>query len=387
MKSILKITPGVLLALFSLSAYAQTIDDERMQRDLRVAENVLTTLVKHELGQDGQFFGFAVRGNYQQGYGVTFSLPGDHTVPLVLHTTERALRRAAVAVERAGNYYTFRRNGGEPDDTFAAPPAPPAPDDEETDDADDSVMTAYYDGLVRAAKTFILDYGDILSQLRPTDRIRVTNRDGSQRFFYPGGKRRHISVEANFSDVIAVRGGKLGRDQAMKRLEIVNAETVDKTEPDLEMLSSIFGRLYRSDLSDTYFVDGNVYYDRLKDFGAVYYMRVVSSVERGKDRYYMPTLKLENLTQQERDQRVAELYPRFEQQIKEHILEYGRTIKSLSDDESLIFNIQLTRCKGCEIPSTLELSLKGRVLKDYGAGKIDREKALSLFLLKKGISQ
>ena len=60
---------------------------------------------------------------------------------------------------------------------------------------------------------------------------------------------------------------------------------------------------------------------------------------------------------------------------------------SLKDDELVVFNITLTKCKGCAFPSTLELSIKSGVLKDYGAGKIDKNTALSKFSVKKGPNQ
>ena len=37
--------------------------------------------------------------------------------------------------------------------------------------------------------------------------------------------------------------------------------------------------------------------------------------------YYMPTLKLDKLTAEERNKKVAELYPKFEQELKENYYE------------------------------------------------------------------
>src|SRR5690606_15709428 len=126
------------------------------------------------------------------------------------------------------------------------------------------------------ATNFILDYGDLLSELGPNEKVVVTNQSDRPRFFQPG-KRSRISVEATRQDITALRQGKISRDQAIKRLIIVNTEALDTREPDMEMLSSIFSRLYRPDLSKTYFLQGNVYYERLKDFGTIFYMQMVSS--------------------------------------------------------------------------------------------------------------
>jgi hypothetical protein len=84
---------------------------------------------------------------------------------------------------------------------------------------------------------------------------------------------------------------------------------------------------------------------------------------------------------------VKELYPRFEADLKDNIIEYGRTLKSLKDEEVLIFNVKVTKCTGCGIPSNLELSVKAQVLKDYNAAKLDKAAAVGRISLKKGPAQ
>jgi hypothetical protein len=62
-------------------------------------------------------------------------------------------------------------------------------------------------------------------------------------------------------------------------------------------------------------------------------------------------------------------------------------LKSLKDQESLVFNVKLTRCKECGIPSSLELAVKMNDLKEYGTGKLSKETALSKIVVKKGANQ
>jgi hypothetical protein len=101
----------------------------------------------------------------------------------------------------------------------------------------------------------------------------------------------------------------------------------------------------------------------------------------------MPTMGLDDVDQETRDKKVKEVYPKFEQELKDNILEYGRTIKSLKDEEVLVFQVTMTKCVGCGIPSSLELSIKGSVLKDFSAGKADRNAVLNKFTVKKGENQ
>jgi hypothetical protein len=157
--------------------------------------------------------------------------------------------------------------------------------------------------------------------------------------------------------------------------------------PDLELLSSIFNRLYRPDLSKTYYTQETIYYERLKDYGVIYYMQVVSSSETDYRKFNMPTIDLEDIDKETRDKKVTELYPLFEKDIKESMLDYGRTLKSLKDDEMLVFNIKLTKCEKCGIPASLELSVKNAVLKDYSSGKLTKDAATSKINSKKGPNQ
>src|SRR5258706_10718851 len=57
------------------------IDEERMGRDIEVAENVMGTLIRQKLNKRN-FFPFEVEGSYSPGYGVTFRLPMDFGGPM-----------------------------------------------------------------------------------------------------------------------------------------------------------------------------------------------------------------------------------------------------------------------------------------------------------------
>jgi hypothetical protein len=168
---------------------------------------------------------------------------------------------------------------------------------------------------------------------------------------------------------------------------LIHTETVEAADPDLELLASMINRIYRPDLSKTYFTENYVYYEKLKDFGVIYYLQMLSSNEMGFQRYLMPTIGLENVDLATRNKKVTELYPKFEQELKENMVEYGRTLKSLKENEVLVFQIRMTRCPECGIPSSLELIIKGSVLKDFAAGKIDQAAAISKIILRTGEKQ
>jgi hypothetical protein len=416
MKTIVRFwkSAGWMILMLSQPLLAQKVDEQRMQRDMAVAENVLSTLIKQQFDQQRMFFPLEVTANYQPGYGVTFYLPADFTTPI----------NFAIGGDGFGSNNFMIWSGPEPTEPADAP-EPPEPsvyinssaDRDQYDQAReergrqqsantiklagktkkgkkvdmDSVRDAYNLKVIEAAKMFLVDYGDMITQLQPDEKIIVANQ-GDQPHVWVGQyfntpQRTHLSVEVTKSDLTAYKQGKLNHDQVMAKVKVVNTESMEAVEPDFELLSSIFNRLYRADLSKTYFMEDNIYYERLKDYGVVYYLQMYSGVEIDYQRYAMPTLGLEDIDLATRNKKVAELYPTFEKEMKENILDYGRTLKSLKDNEQLIFQIKLTRCAGCGIPTTLECSVKGNVLKEFNAGKLDKNAALGKITVKKGANQ
>lgn len=390
---------SVIFSVLAITAGAQSKSvDQRMQQDIEVAENILSTLLRQETGRRG-FFPVEVKGAYVPGYGVTLRLPvgggmmtfaiagvpepdmvdiGPGSVTYSYSTrVEDKEERLAREEERV------RRDRDRQRDRSLAPPRTMQVDG-------DSVAIKSKQRFMEVSKNFLADYGDVISGLKAEERIIITNRgdDFEPAFdmvWFNGrkGPRQLMSVEARRGDIEQLKQGKISRADFIKRLKVVDTESAENVDPDLEVLSSLFGRLYREDLSRTYYVQGNINYERLKDFGAMFYMKVYSSMEMDNDRYMIPTLDLRDVPQAERDQKVKELYPKFESELKDNIVEYGRTLRSLKDEEQLVFQVRLTKCAGCGIPSTLELSIKASALKEYSAGKASKEATVAKIAVKK----
>ena len=399
MKRVMKRMIGVVALLGSLMATGQTkIDEQRMQQDIEVAENILGTLMRQQLGRRN-FFPVEVNGNYVAGYGVTFRLPQGGPLNMMMLKSMDEPNIVNISGSDGSYSYSFsnkskseekvecvgcEREKAEIEKARTRQRAPRA-----MKISGDSVSATLEKRLMEVAKNFLTDYGDVISQLKPDERIVITNRSeefgGDFNFHLPGAESRRslISVEAKRDDIAQLKQGKITSDQFLGRLKTVNTETSDKLDPDLEVLSSMFSRLYREDLSKTYYSQGEVTYERLKDFGVIYYMRVYSSVQGDDERWAMPTIAMSNVSTPERDKKVKELYPKFESELKENLIEYGRTLRSLKDNEQLVFNVKLTKCTGCGIPTSIELSVNSSALKDYSSGKATREASIAKVNVKK----
>ncbi|MFM8740547.1 MAG: hypothetical protein ACKOC0_10105, partial [Cytophagales bacterium] len=393
-----KVMMMACVALATASLWAQgKLNEDRMQRDIEVAENILSTLLKQQFDKRS-FFPMEVKGNYRPGYGVTFQLPSEisnvffvqswASEPLewdevgpgsysnsnagsiggVVYLNGNGKRASEEEVAKARDNANRLKNDQQRKNDVVAKGQARISAARGRLQNQDSLQDQSTLKMVDAAKQFLADYGDLITQLAPSERIIITNRNDENQFWWNGvnmqnRRNPYVSVEGLKSDIAQLRQGKITREQFMNKLKVVNTEGENELQPDLELLSSIFNRLYRSDLSKTFFTQENTYYERLKDFGAIYYMQVYSTnADMYGDGFDMPTLGLRGLDPETRDKKVKELYPQFARTIKEDILEYGKTAKSLKDDESLIFNIKLTRCKDCDIPSWVEYAIKYSVL-------------------------
>ncbi len=394
----------VMIALifsFAIAGAQSKIDQGRMDRDIEVAENILSTLIKQQF-EKRSFFPMEVDGEYREGYGVVFKLPNEMNGPMIWNFGGQAPGVTMLDGDSysfsfnlpSGDQAELERMMGEDQQikteivrgTSRAKSASPRKVNL------DSIREVSSDKILDACKEFLANYGDLITQLPANERIVITNRGEGDRMWYgafaKAPKPSYMSVEVTKADITSYKQGKLSKDQFDKKINVINSVMEDELQPDLELLTSIFNRLYRQDLSKTFFTEENVYYERMKDYGAIYYMQVYSSNQgEFNRRYVMPTVGLEDLDQAARDKKVKELYPQFEKDIREDILEYGKTVKSLKPEEQLIFNIRITKCDGCGIPSSLEISVKSSVLNDYAAGKLSKDAALGKLAIKKGAVQ
>lgn len=370
---------------------AKPIDENQLRREVELAQNILATLIKQQF-DERTYVPLELSVSYQSGYGLTFSMPSSYVLPIVLMGGGASgIYSEQATTVRSRNYSTpnmpLTTEPRDPQEVMKLEDAKTRQRRSELD----SARQAYTQRIIDAAKLFMADFGDMLTQLPASEKIIVTNQGNQPRTlagqYFGSQSVAYVSVEATKGDMVLHKQGKGTRQQALDKIKVINAEVVRTVEPDLELLSSIFTRLYRVDLAKTFFIEQQVYFDRLRDFGVVYYMQTLSTTQTSYTSFDLPTLRLENVDLATRNKKVTELYPRFEQELKENILEYGRTVKALGNDESLIFKVNITPCPNCGIPASLEVSIKGNVLKDYQAGKITKDVALGKFVMKKGSIQ
>jgi len=354
--------------------FAQSAQDARMERDLEVAAEVLATLLEQE--DERHLMGFwrdDVEARYVDDLGVVFSVP--------LSGFPKSLR----IVTKDGDVISEDHRGTE----FTIKTDDPGVEQENQKEDDAS------NHLIETVKLFLADYGGLMQSLSPDDRILVRRqaRRGPQQIAWAmstkGGKRLvkspsdGLQIAVLMADILAFEKGEIDRETFDSRVTVTeDSEESAKEEPELAVFGSILYRVFKPDFSKTYYMDSAPWHERISDFGVTYHIKVYSS-SSSDGMHYITTLDKGDLTQQERNEIVEGLYDEFVTSFKQNVLDYGHALRNLNENEVLIFDIDLTECKGCDMPKEIELSIKKSVLTQYRKDELYLEEAMGKFSLKK----
>lgn len=395
MKRLITFLLTTTLIFQGVIALAQ-IDEAKMERDLRVASNVLKSLMNTD--SDYKFGGGEPEGNYVEGFGVIFTIDNpmmfgykynlkyDIIAKEAQKEAQLAMKEAHKAQREAERALRGQARSGESSNPVFAP-TPPEPvvgtfsiagDQKEIDELmvkSENASKEFTKSLKEAFKVFLVDYSQLISQLKPTDKILLSTKNGSSmNFVFVGGKSGNL--ENNKSSIISAEMlvkdhrdfsvGKLSREKLLSRIKFVENAEIEK-KPDLDLFSNMLKTTYNSKYTDTYFMSSIPKYEVLTGLGVVYSARVYSSYDDG-GLFKMPTLNQTGMSEEERNKAVEEMYPQFVEDFKENIIRYGSTIKSLKDSDKLIIKVKMTKCDTCTFPPTVEFMVDQSVLRQFSTG-------------------
>ena len=412
------------LVAWSATGFAQ-IDEQKMTRDLRVASGVLESLMNND--NDHLFRGGEPEGNYIEGFGVIFTIEDNmifrynykmnwevardaqrealravKEMQIAKREEERALREARVLREKAQQ--EAHESGKDKDKgktVITVAPTPPVVDVPDVDvdvdwEANEEKMEEleakmeeaneqFNEDLHEAFETFLVEYSQLIGQLKPTDKILLTTKS-NESFVFAFGEdadpvaKSRLSAEMLVKDHMDYMAGKLSRDKLSDKIKFVeNAELERK--PDLDLFGNMLKTTYGQRYTETYFISSTPKYEWLSGLGVVYSVKVYSSYE-DNGLYRLPGLKQSNISKEDRDKYVQEMYPKFVDSFKENIIRYGSTIKSLESGNKLMIKVKMTKCESCAFPDTIEFTVDKSVLDQFSKGSLSLDQAKNKVILK-----
>jgi hypothetical protein len=349
-----------------------------MNRDIKIMENILVEMFKTYSGDTStqrvffsEFSGGSknVRGTYLPEYGIIFNV----------QNTNRSV-------------YVSSSQGGISTSTFYYNSDISSDEDAAVDEA----------GVKQRITEFLKDYASTIGQLKPNENVMVIYGSKSSNSFpalvITNGKvdkseKREplpvISGSVVKKDLDDYRSGKLN-DSGFES-KVKTASTKDKEYMDLKVMSNIFETALRDQNDEAFRLSGNVNYLMLDNFGAIFNLDAsyrtnnhlfgnVSGITVGGAYVRTNSRNAPDSDEIKKEEaeylaKVNEAYKSLKTNLKEYLVDYGRTISSVKSDQFILTTVNI-RGRYDDIPERIDVQLKKSVLDQLDKGTISREKAL-----------
>lgn len=398
----MKYTITFVLTICAAAILAQAPDMERMKRDIEVGENILASLLEEhtdgvKVYSSNLFFGrhSKVEGSYLEDFGVLFTIAPSQALGAIGWSDGRyVIGDGAIAIT--------------------------TPESKGRGSRAEVMVAGERDSLSRQMKfqtvveTFATDYAYLMRQLPSGEKIMIRYggkpvSSGSFGVIAGAQTKNKFSAVIEKSDLDAYENDRLSKEQLLDRIKYTFEEEGKTPEDrDLTLLTSIFSRLYQSDLSDNemFRLRGTPDYEQIEGLGAVIYLNVGSRFPMGKYFYnynfngveimgrrrdgvriYVPqpetdeeaamTVEEEADSREEDADDIDEAYLEYMEDLKRNIVEYGSIVKNLEKNEALIFRVNFFECHECEVmPKKAEITVQQPTLEAYRKGNMDLEWAV-----------
>ena len=369
-----------------LATYGQS-DESRMDRDINVCEDILRSLMRQEFQQGYRFGGYTgTEAEYIENEGVIFRVRPDNMLwdGRGIYGVSSNLKDATITIQRA--------IGDAVDDEQIREKAEARRDkmNEEQQEKMEGILDRYQ----QVATNFLADYAHLLSQLKDNEEVIVQiklNRMGGFLVSTTGCEdcpaavayapqdgsdesMDQINVSVPMAEINKYHQEKISLDAFEEEIHVERVTRNTARDANMEIFASALDKLFDQRMSKTYFISSpSVSYERLSNLGAIFNVKVYSSNINGQDSYSMPTQGTDDMTKEERNAKVKSLYPEFIDAMKDALVDYGRIINSLEEDDAVVIRIRMTECEGCGLPEKVELSVKMSDLKGYDMQKLTRE--------------
>lgn len=383
--------------LLSPLTFAQDFDTNRMNRDIKIMESILNELFKIEAKTtntaSGSNSGLEVRrisgnfafssfsgssnqvsGNYIPGYGIIFKVP---------YLLSRNISSISVV-----------KNEAEPSITFYY--------DSDENSADNQVSE---ETVIKRITDFLKDYAPTIGQLKDGEHIAIVYGKRSEnlphlRVFNLSGESNDeeeieqipvITVSAKAEDLRALKNGSLSSDNFEDRLMISKEDKEEKQRLDLEVMGNVLKTAFEEGEGDAFHLinTNSLSYVRIDGFGVHYTLDMhrghgLQAFTFGSIRSFGAANSEEaeesaKKIQEAREKREATLkteYQSLKDQMKQYLVDYGRTLSSLASQQFLIVTTNISDHQDI-VPAQVNFRLKKSILEQLDRGQISRDEAIN----------
>lgn len=378
----------ILIAAFQPIHAQSDINTNRMNRDINIMENVLEEIFKTSWSADGStvrvrsgMFSFGdsrgINGTFLPDYGIIFSIPGGAPGFVMFSGSE-------------GDSHSFHFEYG---------------DESNGEEVTEETIT-------NKMVEFLRDYASTISQLNNDHKVMVIYKANKSRqqvtVFNSSDDSKEarqqlptISVVATGADLRAHRNGSLNDSEFRDRLEINSVPADTEPQKDMRVMASILETGFDGSEENAFRIRGSVDHLLLDNFGALFSFearydgsrshfdlsglhesletmkedlaqtRVQMKETRAKlkgDSQAIDSIRSERKKENEENraqqkQKVLEAYNEFVADLKEYLVDYGRTLRSVDSNQQILVSVTLDS-RYEEIPERIDLQLQKSALEN-----------------------
>lgn len=331
----------------------------KMEKDIVILQNVLSDLFSNK--ERSFYTSRAAKGMYVPGNGVIFSMGSSNMYGDIL-------------VEYVSAQELLER------------------DVEEEEEVDiDELNKKTEEAIREKSKEFLTNYGSLLSELKSGEKlmlnidyaIREKREERSTvssrvRFVSPSRSiKKRMQSSISYKTLNDFSTGKINMQQAMAAVETKAVEDAEKDMTDAKILAGILDDLLQSSLDGKFKRRGKTSWTYFNGFGLMFNIQMGTQVSNGLVIYSQggTDARVVNRSEREEDRKkvlkeVEDAYPEFENLLKENIIQYGRTLRSLGEGESVIVNVDLGGYyNDSELPRSIRMIVPKSSIDAYAKGQ------------------
>ena len=344
----------------------------KMEKDIVILQNVLSDLFGNE---DRYFSSRNAKGMYVPGGGVIFSMSSNSLYGNIL------IEYADVLDEIDGD--GTKQDESSPEETNRKM--------EET--------------IREKSKEFLTNYGSLLTELKSGEKLmlnidytarqkREESRSSSRARFVSSSRnmKKRMQSSISYKALNGFSTGKINLQQAMEAVETKIVEDADKEMTDAKILAGILDDLMQTSMDGKFRRRSKTNWTYFDGFGLMFNLQMSTSSSTSEMIIYSQSVRTITRTEdseveKEREELMKELeeaYPDFEDMLKENIVQYGRTLRSLGAGESVIVNVDFgSGVRDSKMPRSIRMVVPKSSIDAYAKGQKSLEQVKKEIDIKK----
>lgn len=412
----------LFIALINIKSFGQSIDESRMQKDIEVTEAILNEIFNPEessryvANENYRYFidkkEIESTGVYIENYGVIFKVPqSTQKLDYVVIDGKRI-----ITTSKNGTLKLKANINGQKVKKYESDGVTFFYINEDEDIKDDETISLekwkneinkkndeYISDTKEKIQDFFMTYADLIGQLDSKENIMIVSQTEEINenwfyhykvkntiFHYDGNKDevklKNLTAEITKADLVAFKTGKMSEDEFLKSINYSEGNNEESSKVEYNVLAGVFEKLFEG--IDFIYGGQNVKYERLNNFGIIYEVtanpfqnRIRAQSPRNNIIFKNGELELIKDSETEKEiKKQKEERDIFIQQIKEYMVQYGRTLRSLNDNEILMLDVVLNSNlwnDANNVSKKMKLTITKANLDAYDKGTISFEDAVA----------